>query len=490
MKRDGVAWLALLLPLLGAAEAEAGTRVVAGGGSEGDLGDTTAWSYRLYGALLDDGDVNGDGEVVVAILSASVESDWLPEYFVWLGADRAFNVWVPSRNAADDAGQMDVVRTADVVFLKGGDQGVYYDDWNETRLEENLRYVVETRGGAIGGTSAGAMSQSEYSFAGGQDLISLDVLEDAQTPYLDDTDGGSGIHDDFLGFIPGVVIDTHYTARARLGRLLGILAKTTDDARDEGILAIGIEERTGLIVRGDEAEVVGVGSVDFLRRTETTLQRRAKRKPLVMTDVALDRLTEGWWYDLGAQEVDLSRPPAGASRVVYGGDGPSNSGNLTIYGDDPAEARNFERTVTVAPLAYSNLQSGIAPYVYHSIGILDAQDSDRRGSMQESLFRALYDHSGYTGFLVTDSARITRSSSDPDLLEFRWNAQTTYRRAAAIVVDGKGVTWKGLSPHLSGLDTGSGTLKAAALVGLKVHVMADTANGWPGYDSRTHEVVD
>ena len=130
--------------------------VLAGGGSEGDVGDTTSWSYHLYSRLLDRGDVNADGELNVAILSTNVESDWLPGYFQWLGADTAYNVWVPNISTANDPGTVDVLRLADVIFIKGGDQGEYYDQWNDTRLETNIRYVVEQLGGAIGGTSAGA----------------------------------------------------------------------------------------------------------------------------------------------------------------------------------------------------------------------------------------------------------------------------------------------------------------------------------------------
>ena len=53
--------LRLLVLLLFAPFAGAQTVVLAGGGGEGDVGDTAAWSYGLYGALVENGDTDGDG---------------------------------------------------------------------------------------------------------------------------------------------------------------------------------------------------------------------------------------------------------------------------------------------------------------------------------------------------------------------------------------------------------------------------------------------
>jgi hypothetical protein len=68
-----------------------GVLALAGGGSEAEVGEAEAWSAQLYGGLLGAGDVTGDGLARVAILSASEETEWLPEYFEWLGADEAIN---------------------------------------------------------------------------------------------------------------------------------------------------------------------------------------------------------------------------------------------------------------------------------------------------------------------------------------------------------------------------------------------------------------
>ena len=107
----------------------AGVVVIAGGGAEGEIGDATSWSARLYGALLGCGDIDGDGRMRVAILSTERETDWLPRYFEWLGADEAANFRIDSRSAAATTS----LEGFDAAFLKGGDQGLYHDLWIKPR---------------------------------------------------------------------------------------------------------------------------------------------------------------------------------------------------------------------------------------------------------------------------------------------------------------------------------------------------------------------
>src|SRR5262245_18316978 len=110
------------------------------------------------------------------------------------------------------------------------------------------------------------MSQSQYALAGGTDYVSYDVLEDACAEFLDDvSDGGSSIHADFLGLLPDTLVDTHFSVRGRLGRLACAMAKAIDEGASGGLLGIGIDEQTAIVVRGAEASVSGVGTVTFLR---------------------------------------------------------------------------------------------------------------------------------------------------------------------------------------------------------------------------------
>ncbi|WP_287129363.1 cyanophycinase [Candidatus Cyanaurora vandensis] len=479
--------LGILTALLNPVQA-AGVLVVAGGGSEGDIGDTQSWSYRLYQPLVSNGDVNGDGQVQVVILSTKAETSFLPNYFVWLGADTAVNLQVTNRTAANNATLVAPLQQADVVFIKGGDQGVYYDTWNDTLLE-NYLLAVDQRGGAIGGTSAGAMSLAQYCFAGGKDYISLDVLTDSQTAYLNDSDGGSGIHTDFLSLIPGVVLDTHYTERGRLGRTVGLLGKASQDYNLSGLLAVGVSEKTGLVITGNTAEVLGVGGVDFIQPTGNTTLRRDVGHPLYYTHLRLDRLTEGWRYDLSTRTPDTLNRPSSSLRVSYSGDSTANSGSLTLRGNRTGDQEQFTRTVAYSPQSYQTQLGILSPYLKNTLGLVDAQNSNNRGSIQESLYRALYDYPSYTGFLVAAPGQLRRTTSQADGLRFERNNPQAAPEAATLVLDGKTLTHRGLAPYPAVLDTGSDTLQAAALINLRLHVLAETNRQSTGYNTRTHRLI-
>ena len=467
-----------------------GIVVLAGGGSEGELGEPASWSARLYAELLAGGDVTGDGLVRVAVLSTAEESDWLPGYFEWLGADEAFNLQLDSRDAADAASLAARLGAVDAAFIKGGDQGEYYDLWNDTALEAGLRALVHERGGGIGGTSAGAMSQAEHALAGGQDLIALDVLEDACTPWLDDaSDGGSSIHDDFLGFVFGVLVDTHFTQRGRLGRLAGAMARAIDDGAPAGLLGVGIEQQTGLVVRDGQARVIGVGAVSFLQATAASSLVRDCGHPLVFTDLRLDRLTDGWSFELEPGLV--GEPPTDAVAVSWPGVGDANAGEWYAYGDLPQHEERFAWVVERAPAPYGLHPGDDPPMLLDAVAIVDAHDSDRRDVGHEALYRALYDHPGATGFLLAYGSLLARPDDAPAQVLFADNDEVgSHPQASTIVVSSHEVDWKGLAPQSSPYDGGDGGLHAAALCGLRVHLLADSARLGVAFDAETRQLVE
>ncbi|MBM4369112.1 MAG: cyanophycinase [Deltaproteobacteria bacterium] len=486
----------LIVPLLGctapdpsgdtAAVPTPGVVVLAGGGSEGDDGDPEAWSARLYAALLEGGDVTGDGRVRVGVLSTAEESDWLPGYFEGLGADEAVNVRVSTRSQADASSVASSLADFDAVFLKGGDQGEYYDLWNDTALDAAL-LALRARGGGIGGTSAGAMSQAEWAFAGGEDLVSADVLQDARTPYLDDaSDGGSGVHGDFLGTVPGVVIDTHFTVRGRLGRLCGILARVVDEHAPAGLLGIGLDEQTGVVLRGTAAEVIGVGAVSLVDPSEASAPVRESGLPLGWSGLRLSRLTDGARFDLanpGAAEA-----PPGAEVVAWDGSAGEADGEWYADGDWLPHEERFAVVVDRSPEPFATRAGTDLPVLSDGIGVLDAHDADRRGANEEALFRALHDHVGHTGFLVGEGGSLQRAEAEPSQVAAIDNPESDEPATATLVVDSTAVTARALAPLPSPSDTGDGSLHAATLLGLRLHVLYTPVAG-ESYDTVTRSVV-
>lgn len=489
--RGGV--LVVVIAWAFAAPVRAQTVVLAGGGPEGNIGDTSAWSYKLYKALVENGDVDGDGVVRVAILSmdlsATADVQFLPRYFQWIGRTmdvtvEASNVEVSSRRTASTPAVVDPVGEADAVFVKKGDQGNYYDAWNETLLEQRIR-AVAGRAGAIGGTGAGAMSLAGFCLCGGRDLTSSDPMRDAHTEYLNDASqpGTSGIHTDFLSLIPGVFIDTHFTERARLGRLLGVLAKAADDSERSDLLGIGLGAATGVVIRDGRAEVLGKQAISFVHETSSTERGRFEGRPLVYTHLRLDRLTEGWGYDIDAQAPMLAQAPAAAHSVAAFEGGTTNAGALSVDGDRPADTVKFEWVASYRGGSYALASTEAVPFIHDAVGFADVMRRDgHQGDRQAALFRALFDVPHSSGFLLfspsddpqLQGSQLTRMAGVPDQLRFEGDM-------AAIVIDGSRISYRGLAPQ-----SGGARVRAAALINARVHVLA----GWSHrvYNSKTRRV--
>ena len=469
--------------------AYAQTLVLAGGGSEGDSGDLDSWSYQLYRKLVENGDRNNDGIVRVSILATEFPSNpsdarWLPDYFVWIGQTlgvtvEADNILVDTRARAEDPSRVGVVAHSDVVFIKGGDQGLYYDLWNNTLLETHLNTVYHTCRGAIGGSSAGAMSLAGFSFSGGADMISADVLLDSHSVYLNDVSqpGTSGIHADFFGFLTGTVVDTHFTQRGRLGRLAGLMAKAGQDFQRNDLLGIGLEINTGIFVRDGIAQVIGNGAVSFLQETSATQNLRDPGRPLVYTALQLDRLTHGWTYDLQARRPVTTTLPAGVESIDMALPGTGNSGALTINGAIENDRNRFAHTGTIYPEDYSLVTGNLSPRIESALGFTDAGNRDNRMDKHETLFHLLYDRPRDVGFLLFDGGTLSRTTASADIVSFQ--------QTASLVIDAANATWRGLSPVPSNWATNGGALRAAALTGLRLHVLAESEQRDLAFNTRT-----
>jgi cyanophycinase len=465
-----------------------GVLVLAGGGAEGDVGDTDSWSYALYSALVENGDIHGDGEVRVAILATNFPSqpgdaDWLGDYFVWigdtLGVDVHFdNVEVDSQTAANDPSVVAPVADADVVFVRGGDQWEYVTWWGDSLLESHIR-DVHAAGGAIGGTSAGAMSISSLTYASGQDMISTDVLYDSHTTFLDDRDGGSGIHPDFLPFLDNAVVDTHYTWRGRMGRLLGIHAKAIDDGATDDLVGIGIEEYTGLIVREGEAEVVGHGGVSFFTALPETQSSRDVGAPLTYTNVRLDRLADGWSWSLAEREPI---PPANATAVETVSEGPANEGGLSVDGAVVHDADRFQWLISDSPFDLTETSRDV--FVRDAAAYTHALEEGERGYRQETVFSALGELDVQVASLVFydeyngATGTVERHEEAPDQLLAGPNL-------ASLFISGRQAEFQAPAANF---DSKNGVPYTLGMSGLRVHVLADSVGRGKAFNSRIGQI--
>jgi cyanophycinase len=138
-----------------------------------------------------------------------------------------------SRQTADEPQFVEPLRKATGVWFGGGSQARILEAYRGTAVEKELCRVLE-RSGVIGGTSAGAAIMSPLMIASGN-------LEAKTAPGFN--------------LLPGTVVDQHFLKRNRQPRLVGILDKYP------GLLGLGIDEGTALVVRGREMRVLGESTV-------------------------------------------------------------------------------------------------------------------------------------------------------------------------------------------------------------------------------------
>jgi cyanophycinase len=143
------------------------------------------------------------------------------------------------------------LRQAKGVWFGGGRQWRFVDAYLDTTAEK-LFHDVLRRGGAIGGSSAGASIQAEY-MVRGSPLGNLEMMAEG--------------YERGLGFLKGVAIDQHFFKRKRQRDMTALMAVYPQ------LLGIGIDEGTALVVRGTVMEVVGKSKVAVYDRRHQGVDR-------------------------------------------------------------------------------------------------------------------------------------------------------------------------------------------------------------------------
>ncbi|NER03546.1 MAG: type 1 glutamine amidotransferase-like domain-containing protein, partial [Okeania sp. SIO3C4] len=175
------------------------------------------------------------------------------------GVDSVETLIISDREDGQKENIVDPIENAEVVFFAGGDQCQYLRNYRNTEVDKAVKSVI-AKGGAVGGTSAGAMIQSNFVFNGCSETVTSETA--LKDPYQDITlDRGLFDWQNFRG----TVIDTHFYERDRMGRLMTFVARLLRDGISDTALGIGIDEDTSLIVdKSGLAKVVGNGSVYFV----------------------------------------------------------------------------------------------------------------------------------------------------------------------------------------------------------------------------------
>jgi cyanophycinase len=185
------------------------------------------------------------------------------------------------RSEADRDDHLQIMETTDVVFFSGGDQVKLVNTLKHTRLIDLIRKRFDAGELHVAGTSAGAASA-------GNPMI-----------YYGNRNGlkkGTVKHADGFGFIDGVAIDTHFSARKRLSRLSQFLISGHCQK------GIGLDEDTGIVIDADlHFEVVGAGMVTVLDSAavnDSNFHSAQKGDPLRFTNMRLGVLPAGSQFSI------------------------------------------------------------------------------------------------------------------------------------------------------------------------------------------------
>ncbi len=143
------------------------------------------------------------------------------------------------RKVADTKQFAEPIRHASAVWFPGGRQWRLADSYLNTRTEKEIKKLLD-RGGVVGGSSAGATIQGSYLVRGAVEGNTIMM---------------SPGHEAGLALMKNVAIDQHIITRHREKDLDPVIAA------HPGLLGIGIDESTAIVVHGTEFEVTGKSKV-------------------------------------------------------------------------------------------------------------------------------------------------------------------------------------------------------------------------------------
>jgi cyanophycinase len=178
----------------------------------------------------------------VVVLPQASESEQRGEDSAQMWRDAGAAEVVNLSDLSDRGRAVAELERADLVWFSGGDQSKLTAALAAADLTELVRRRAR-EGVTFGGTSAGAAVMSPLMITGeGRDPLTS--LAPGATELVEG-----------LGLWPGTIVDQHFVARQRNNRLLGAVLDHPDH------VGFGIDERTALVVVGDQIEVLGEGAV-------------------------------------------------------------------------------------------------------------------------------------------------------------------------------------------------------------------------------------
>jgi cyanophycinase len=227
-------------------------------------------------------------KLVVASIASQLPTEVFQEYkqiFSELGVKNVEHLSIESHQEALSREKLAILEKAKCVFFSGGDQVKITSKIGGTPVMNKI-FDIYKKGGVIAGTSAGAAIMGKIMLVGGENGESHKI--------------GNWMMAPGLGFVDNIIVDQHFAQRGRIGRLLGAVAL------NPGVIGVGIDEDTSIIIKDSSFKVLGTNAVyviDGRYVTATNVSEADAENTMSMHDIRLHILAAGQGFNLNTREV-------------------------------------------------------------------------------------------------------------------------------------------------------------------------------------------
>ena len=242
--------------------------------------------------IIDESKHKNESRIEVITTASKIPREIGPEYVKalnFLGATNVDVLYIERREQASNPEVLERLKAADVVMFTGGDQLRLTSMLGGTAFDDLLIYKYRNEDFIYAGTSAGAAAASNNMIYQGSSSEALLKGEVKIT---------SG-----LGLIDGVIIDTHFVQRGRIGRLFQAVVGNPK------VLGIGLGEDTGLLItNGKQMEAIGSGLVilvDGREIKDTNLTQIELGEPISINHLVTHVMSKNDTFDLNTFRMTI-----------------------------------------------------------------------------------------------------------------------------------------------------------------------------------------
>lgn len=371
----------------------------------------------------------GSIDVVVLAGSAPTSGSQTPECDTVMGLTGTNSCTTWTLTSATDGNNSQVntdVRNAEFVYFSGGDQ-CRYAAWKGTALEASVESVV-AKGGGSGGGSAGHHINSPivYDACNGS-VTSGEALANPYDRYISFTTGMFQ-----WANYGGVINDSHFVTRDRMGRSMAFVARAIKDGLTTGgaAWAVGVEEGGGSLFIDRNGMATEYGKDAYVILGDHQPEQAVDRKPLTYSGFKIWRLTPGSTFDF------KNRPTCGyylrsvtngvADANLYNGTPVTNCGSQgggsTLAESEPNDTRDTadDATGLTSPATLTGTMKSTTDRDYFKVALASGQKASVQCAVPAGYDADLYwlDSAGSTlersvnnGAGADESLTFTRTAS-------------------------------------------------------------------------------